>query len=270
MEFILLVLLIILVPLIIALVILMSEKSTTKTLATVGEGGSPPFSIGNYVAGLQTSVKPMGTVRCSVTENEFLFISSPLSGTGIIGRIPRDSVNKIVVESQTHITQRLSGIDIALLGPFAFSMPRQQKHKTQCLVIDWEDNKGIRQLAIFDSERPAFLQEAAAILNKYVKPKVVRLKDDEKKCPYCAENIKLESMKCRFCGSSFDGEELAAQIEARHKEIELREREEKIKAGNKECPTCGLLEVRSAFIEDGGMGDYCHNCKKSLKSMGYT
>jgi hypothetical protein len=34
----------------------------------------------------------------------------------------------------------------------------------------------------------------------------------EKKCPECAEMIKLEALKCRFCGHEFSHEEVATQI----------------------------------------------------------
>ena len=39
-------------------------------------------------------------------------------------------------------------------------------------------------------------------------------------------------------------------------------------SGSKQCPTCGNSDVRWAMIEDGGLGEWCDNCKKSLKAMG--
>lgn len=40
------------------------------------------------------------------------------------------------------------------------------------------------------------------------------------------------------------------------------------KSGSKQCPTCGGWDVRWAMIEDGGLGEWCDNCKKSLRAMG--
>jgi hypothetical protein len=36
--------------------------------------------------------------------------------------------------------------------------------------------------------------------------------EDTKKCPYCAETIRIEAIKCRFCGESFDPNEVAKQV----------------------------------------------------------
>jgi len=35
---------------------------------------------------------------------------------------------------------------------------------------------------------------------------------DTKKCPVCAEVIKLEAIKCRFCGEEFDPADVARQV----------------------------------------------------------
>ncbi|MEA3359130.1 MAG: hypothetical protein U9R17_06975 [Thermodesulfobacteriota bacterium] len=35
---------------------------------------------------------------------------------------------------------------------------------------------------------------------------------DTKKCPVCAETIKLEAIRCRFCGEKFDPNEVARKV----------------------------------------------------------
>ena len=56
------------------------------------------------------------------------------------------------------------------------------------------------------------------------------------------------------------------QVEAVAPEFD-EETKRKKEAGLMQCPTCGKWDVYRAVIEDGGQGDWCPNCKKSLQKM---
>jgi ribosomal protein L37AE/L43A len=95
--------------------------------------------------------------------------------------------------------------------------------------------------------------------------KIKSIEHETKRCPMCAETIKLEAMKCRFCGHLFNDNEVQEEIEKRKSEIEEEEiRENK---GIKKCPRCGKMDVNKAYIEDGSFGDWCPHCNMSLQIM---
>ena len=96
------------------------------------------------------------------------------------------------------------------------------------------------------------------------------LEAESKKCSACAESVKLEAIKCRFCGEEFDPGEVESQVAEKRAEIKKLLELEKEREGKKRCPQCGNWDTRWATIEDGGVGHWCDNCKKSLKAMGFA
>jgi len=87
----------------------------------------------------------------------------------------------------------------------------------------------------------------------------------EKKCPMCAEYIKLEARRCKHCGHEFSDEEVERQIEKMKREIDGKgemptlycERSEITVQANLDgttCPACGenIDDGQHPTLEDAG------------------
>lgn len=179
-------------------------RSASKKKKSEELGAIEKIPMGKYLIGLPKSIEPKNNVDCAITDDHFVFIA----GFGEeLGRIQRDSINQIIFSDKSQITQRITATRILALGIFSLAVPKEKKQKEFYIVIDWDDDNNEKQNTIFEfSETTDIRAENLAIkasntLSQYKKSKAHRLKSDEKKCPYCAEIIKIEAKKCRYCGS---------------------------------------------------------------------
>jgi hypothetical protein len=87
------------------------------------------------------------------------------------------------------------------------------------------------------------------------------LDQETKKCPHCAEVIKLEATKCRFCLETFDPDQVAREVAAHRTQVEAM-----LAAGRQFCSGCRRWDVVPyAMLPDGGHGPWCPNCKRPVQ-----
>ncbi len=108
------------------------------------------LNVGKNITGLENVSASDLAITCAISEDCFVFLRR--NGEEL-GRIPRNSINKIVVDDRSKITQHVTVGRVLALGIFALAVPKTGKVLSFYLLIDWNNEEGV--VEIFADHSPA-------------------------------------------------------------------------------------------------------------------
>lgn len=208
----------------IALLVLLVWRENMRSKALLSRfKGQETFPVGRYVVGLEGSNGAINNTQCIITKDDFVFVTFRGSE---IGRIPRTSVEEVLIDDKSRITQRLTVTRMITLGVFSLAAPKRSKVKEWCVAVRWIDAKRLNREAVFDfvgNTPEADANKAANLLMKYIlrsgrdraqQELTTAACNDTKLCPFCAETIKAAAVLCRFCNRDLPAPAPPAQLAA--------------------------------------------------------
>lgn len=131
--------------------------------------------LGTHLHGLGVGER---IVLCLLTETDFLFaVSSPTRE--VLEQFPHKNLKAIEVQDAKQMSRRITATRLAALGPFALAVPKTEVNENAYLLIEWEDETGLRQ-AVFSETGPGALGRAdmhAARIRRLLKEVLVEQAD---------------------------------------------------------------------------------------------
>jgi hypothetical protein len=173
---------------------LFKKSAADAALAPVAK-----FQSGRYLGGLPDQLIPTPNTTALISADAVSFTNS---WGGLLGTVPFARLISVEVEETSQLFQRLTATRIAALGAIALAAPVSRKAEEFILHLVWQDEAGAERSAAFEiGDVAARLRANVAreLISRHVRCEQQSAKPDLRACPFCAESVRTEAIRCKHC-----------------------------------------------------------------------